>query len=69
MLGGFFEMPEAGVHDLLNTEEFGSEKIPQIEQALLGSLVQLRKPLVKSLLEIGEAVVIEKDADQNGQRR
>ncbi|MGD1072613.1 MAG: hypothetical protein ABSB15_21010 [Bryobacteraceae bacterium] len=29
-------------------------------------LVHLHKPLVHTLLKIGEALVIEKDADQNG---
>jgi len=53
MLRRFLEMPEAGVLNLLDPEEFGSQQVSQIEQPLLGALVHL----IESLVSVGSPAV------------
>jgi hypothetical protein len=64
-----FEMPEAGVHDLFDTIEFGPEHFPMLSEALIHALVKFGTTLIDLSAQVSQALVVDQQADQNGQRR
>jgi hypothetical protein len=61
----FFEVFQPGVENLLHTVHFGAEQFALFVE----SPVDFVETLIDSLFEIAQALVIDEEADQNGQCR
>jgi len=64
-----FEVFEAGVHHLFDAIEFRSKHFPVLGKTLIHSLFEIGKTKLHLPAEVSQALVVDEETDQTGQRR